>query len=409
MLPDKIKRLLVSIGDMQAGSLVREGPYIFTYDQDDPDQPLVSLLMPPNRISYSDGDLFPSMDMNLPEGFLFQRIMELHPKRQLTKMHFLALSGRNGIGRVGFSLPAASAPPVSSTPTISRQSILHSTAGSALFEQLLDAYLSTGAGISGVQPKVMVPSTEKARASIAIPDLIIKTEGPEYPGLSGNEFMCLTAAAAAGINTPTFDLSADGSILVIDRFDIAEDGQRLGFEDIAALKGLPVLDRLSTRKYEGSYEDVACVIGLLLSSPDDSLHRFFEQLAFSVMVRNGDAHLKNFGLLYDTSDDAQLAPMFDVVTTAIYEYERASGVLDVDRTLALKLNKSNAYPTTKELVDFGKVHCRVSSPQAVIERIAEGMSQTLVKTSQDDRISGELRQKMTQAWEAGFAYASSQK
>jgi len=96
MLPDKIKRLLVSIGDMQAGSLVREGPYTFTYDQDDPDQPPVSLLMPPNRISYSDGDLFPSMDMNLPEGFLFQRIMELHPKRQLTKMHFLALSGRNG-------------------------------------------------------------------------------------------------------------------------------------------------------------------------------------------------------------------------------------------------------------------------------------------------------------------------
>jgi serine/threonine-protein kinase HipA len=298
---------------------------------------------------------------------------------------------------------------VSSTPTISRQSILHSTAGSALFEQLLDAYLSTGAGISGVQPKVMVPSSEKARASIAIPDLIIKTEGPEYPGLSANEFMCLTAAAAAGIKTPTFDLSADGSILVIDRFDIAEDGQRLGFEDIAALKGLRVLDRLSTRKYEGSYEDVARVIGLLLSSPDDSLHRFFEQLAFSVMVRNGDAHLKNFGLLYDTSDDAQLAPMFDVVTTAIYEYERASGVLDVDRTLALKLNKSNAYPTTKELVDFGKVHCRVSSPQEVIERIAEGMSQTLVKTSQDDRIGKALHQKMALAWEPGLGYMRRQR
>ena len=26
----------------------------------------------------------------------------------------------------------------------------------------------------------------------------------------------------------------------------------------------------------------------------DNLHRFFEQVAFSVMVRNGDAHLKNF-------------------------------------------------------------------------------------------------------------------
>jgi serine/threonine-protein kinase HipA len=28
------------------------------------------------------------------------------------------------------------------------------------------------------------------------------------------------------------------------------------------------------------------------------LARFFEQLALSVMLRNGDAHLKNFGVLY---------------------------------------------------------------------------------------------------------------
>lgn len=55
------------------------------------------------------------------------------------------------------------------------------------------------------------------------------------------------------------------------------------------------------------------------------LARFYEQLVFSIMLRNGDAHLKNFGVLYTHPGDARLAPMFDVVTTAIYRYERLAG------------------------------------------------------------------------------------
>ncbi len=70
--------------------------------------------------------------------------------------------------------------------------------------------------------------------------------------------------------------------------------------------------------------------------PARDLAAFFEQLAFSVMGRNGDAHLKNFALTYTSPEDAALSPMFDVVTTAIYPVERPGGVLDVDRTLALK-------------------------------------------------------------------------
>ncbi len=42
--------------------------------------------------------LFPVMDQNLPEGYLFQRIRESYPKQPLTAMHLLALAGENGIG-----------------------------------------------------------------------------------------------------------------------------------------------------------------------------------------------------------------------------------------------------------------------------------------------------------------------
>jgi serine/threonine protein kinase HipA of HipAB toxin-antitoxin module len=37
----------------------------------------------------------------------------------------------------------------------------------------------------------------------------------------------------------------------------------------------------------------------VLPRTDSDLRRLFEYVAFTVMVRNGDGHLKNFGLLYE--------------------------------------------------------------------------------------------------------------
>jgi len=406
LLPERIKQLEVGIGPALAGSLLRESQYLFSYAADDPGQPAISLLMPPSRMLYQDGDLFPSMDMNLPEGFLFQRILELHPKRTLNKMHLLALAGHNAIGRVGFSLPGAS--PAAPSATISKQSLLRSTQGPDLFDQLVAAYLSTGTGISGVQPKVMVPG----RASLPVPNLIVKTAAAAYPGLAANEYLCLSAARAAGLALPPFDLSDDGSLLVVDRFDLTEDGGRLGFEDVAALMGRRVHDRFSNRKYEGSYEAMAEAVGLFSADRRADLARLFEQIALSIMVRNGDAHLKNFGLLYSSADDARVSPLFDVVTTTVYRYERSPGFEDVDRTLALRLRKgrhaSRAYPDTAELRAFAREICGVAEPARVLERIAQGMSEALSVAARDERMPPALLAQMREQWALGMAHATQQ-
>ena len=49
-------------------------------------------------------------------------------------------------------------------------------------------------------------------------------------------------------------------------------------------------------KYRGSYQRIGELLRYL-QLPGEDLQRFFEQVALSVMVRNGDAHLKNFGVL----------------------------------------------------------------------------------------------------------------
>ncbi len=406
MLPERIRLLDVDVNGSRSGRLAHASTYTFDYHRDDPAQLSLSLLMPASILHFDGGGaLFPVMDMNLPEGYLFQQIREFFPKQPITPMHLLALMGNNGIGRLGYRLPDAPIP--QAVAVVNKADLLTSANGPALFQDLMHAYLSTGAGISGIQPKIMVP--DRITVPVPVPTLIVKMAAERYPGLSANEFMCLSAAKAAGIQVAPFDLSEDGSLLVIERFDIAPDGSRLGFEDAASLMGQRVRDTLSDRKYHGSYERIVSALKLI-NLPDAELALFFEQVAFMVMVRNGDGHLKNYGVLYSNNDDLRLAPMFDVVSTSIYKYQRYDGGPELeDHTMALKLfagsKGSKVYPSPAELLDFGRRVCGVSDPKAVVQRIAQGMTQTLDKSRSDHRISAHLRERVSSAWEQGLMLA----
>jgi hypothetical protein len=274
------------------------------------------------------------MDMNLPEGFLLARIRERFPKEPPTKLQLLALMGTNGIGWTGYRLGGAAPSP--KPVAVRRERLLREGAGrrGRVFSALVDAYLSTGSGLSGVQPKILVPEG----ASIPTPNLLVKAGGSDYPGLAANEFLCLEVAERAGLPVAAHALSDDGQLLVLDRFDLRPDGALLGFEDVAALLDLRVGGALSDRKYRGSYEDVADLLAFVVTRPAEALRLFFRYVALTVLVRNGDGHLKNFGVLYDGAS-CWLAPLFDQVTTIVYTVERADGLRTTDRTMALRLRK----------------------------------------------------------------------
>jgi serine/threonine-protein kinase HipA len=64
----------VDIGSAPCGQLVHESQYTFAYRSDSPAQRRVGFLMPADRqLVYSDTALFPAMDQNLPEGYLFRQ------------------------------------------------------------------------------------------------------------------------------------------------------------------------------------------------------------------------------------------------------------------------------------------------------------------------------------------------
>ncbi len=111
MLPDRIRLLDVDVNGAHSGRLAHASTYTFDYRRDDPGQPSVSLLMPPGTLHFDGGGaLFPAMDMNLPEGYLFMQIREFFPRQVITPMHLLALMGNNGIGRLGYDASAGEVP-----------------------------------------------------------------------------------------------------------------------------------------------------------------------------------------------------------------------------------------------------------------------------------------------------------
>jgi serine/threonine-protein kinase HipA len=397
----RIRSLRVSTPQGAAGELIKDSRFVFNYTATEPAQ-AVSLTMPIRAESYSSGGLLPIFEMNRPEGYLLSRIEEAFAKSgPLDDMGLLHLVGGRQIGRLSYAMPGEE--PRHPAARISRSEILSRRPTGRLFSELVAAYF--GSGISGVQPKVLVPDAEKAstpgeRATLTHSDLIVKASSDEFPHLTQNEYLCMSAARRAGIDVPNFWLSDDGGLFVLERFDVA-DGRPLGFEDMTVL-----MNKSSREKYQGSYELIAKAVQLYCADADPfaELHKLFEYVCLIVMTRNGDGHLKNFGLLYTHPDDRtsiRLAPLFDVVTTSIYALsETAAGITKYDRTLALKLAKSKQYPDRKTLLDFARYVCQVDAPELVIERIADALSATL--SAERERVPATLIETMRPEWEAGI-------
>jgi serine/threonine-protein kinase HipA len=373
----RIDRLYVHTPNACSGQLEHHGRHVFAYDPSVLSEPsaAISLTMPMRLASYEHTLMLPALQTFMPEGFIAERLRERFGKTfKMNDMALLALSAGDAIGRLRVSL-TREAP--TNNATIALRELLADQGNRALFDDLCERFLFSSA-IAGVQPKVLVTATSEfaperksdrkeklsleTRAAIKTAQYIVKAGETSLPDLAANEFHCLSIARAAGLDVPEFWLSEDEKRLVVSRFDRIENAS-LGFEDMVSLQG-----KQNTEKYDGSYESTAKAITLNASPAQlaSSLKALFEIVTLSVLLRNGDAHLKNFGLLYTdpTSDDCRLAPTYDIVTTTMY--------LPSDR-MALSLARDRAWPSDTTLIKFGREHCRLSAPQKTIERLRQAI------------------------------------
>jgi serine/threonine-protein kinase HipA len=176
-------------------------------------------------------------------------------------------------------------------------------------------------------------------------------------------------AHKAGVDVPGFDLSRDGRVLRIARFDRSPKGP-LGFEDFCVLQGLN-----ASQKYDSTCERLVATAALFAPSVARAAirHQAFRRLVLSGMLRNGDGHLKNWGVLYRTPGDVALAPTYDIVTTTAYRVLRN----DVP---ALMLAGRRAWRLERGTwTRFAQQHCALDpgDARAIVDEVAAAVRSRL--------------------------------
>lgn len=396
-------RLFIGAGGVAAGTLGRSAQNqrdsVFSYHAEVAEKDAVSLTMPVRLESYNWAyGIHPLFEMHIPEGHLKEELVRRFSKsvRGFDNFALLAIVGPHQLGRISITHHASD----ESLPEIKLSDLLIHDGAKGLFDDLLNTY-ATYSGVSGVQPKVLVRDVE----GLAIGRLthrgathLVKAfNDVDFPQLAANEFFCLRAALHAGLEVPEFQLGQQGKLLVLKRFDIGESAY-LGFEDMCVLSGWG-----TDKKYDGSYQGCAKLIKSYVAPHrvTKALEDFFTMVALSAGLQNGDAHLKNFGLLYENcAEDADiwLAPSYDLVTTTVYRSNDILGLL---------LGGSKAWPKRKLLVQFARSSCGLTEARCneLLANVHAGMQRALQELSDYRRTHpefAEVGEKMTAAWAAGL-------
>jgi serine/threonine-protein kinase HipA len=184
--------------------------------------------------------------------------------------------------------------------------------------------------LAGVQLKF---SAREEGKSLTIPvggvdgDWIVKLPDDRFLGVPANEFATMRWASESGITVPETRLLEVSSILglpaqmrstreedvfAVRRFDRPIHGKRVHIEDFAQ-----VLDLYPHDKYRRhNYETIANIVLALAGEQD--FHQLIRRYVFMVACGNGDAHHKNWSLIYPNGIEARLSPAYDLVSTIQY-------------------------------------------------------------------------------------------
>jgi serine/threonine-protein kinase HipA len=169
--------------------------------------------------------------------------------------------------------------------------------------------------ISGVQPKLsvrldkklgeIVPATEKG-------EYILKPQLQQFLNIPENENCCMDIAEDLGIDVPPqclLRLSDDTLAYIIKRFD------RRGTEKIHQEDFFQILEKKD--KYQGSLEQIGKKLGEVSVVPGLDVQLFYERVIFNFLIGNGDAHFKNFSILYHEPGGVRLSPAYDIVCSRL--------------------------------------------------------------------------------------------
>lgn len=172
-------------------------------------------------------------------------------------------------------------------------------------------------------------------------DWIIKTPSTQHAFVPLNEYSTMRLAAMVGIDIPEIKLVKLNALddlpkinlpneqyaYAIKRFDRDND-LRIHMEDFAQ-----VLVKYPNDKYQtASYEQIGKLLYAYSGDGIADAQQFARRLLVNILLANGDAHLKNWSLLYQDNVTPRLSPAYDIVYTQAY--------IDGEQAFAMNLAKN---------------------------------------------------------------------
>lgn len=379
--------------------------FLFTYAQGVTDDQCVSLLMRPSvKREWEHRFLHPVFQVSLPEGILRQVLTRAYAKqfKHFGDTELLATIGSHLIGRN--KVTPSGAPLAHDSPTEHLHELLKETT-----EEMFEHYLHIHAqysGVSGGFSKYLAKSPKAheggGRATLTFDHWIVKSNDDEHPGLVFNEYHGMRVAQLMGLPTPEFHTSPDFSRLAIQRFDIDTSGRSLGFEDMCALNALN-----ADQKFSGSVERVIKSINAFCQpiQAKEAREQFFGQYLACMALRNGDAHLKNFGLTYSTTSDVRMAPVYDMVSMSAYapRQQNSSDALDEP---AMSLNGVRRWPDDKAIA-YLAARCGINASKKAeavqsLSRAMASVAEELVEAAAANEECRPMAKRMLELWSHGL-------
>ena len=198
--------------------------------------------------------------------------------------------------------------------------------------------------ISGVQPKISVKlnlNNNSIEPVAESGEYILKPQSQSFNNLPENEFICSILAGKMGINVSEIallELKGGSFAYIVKRFD-RNKGSKIHVEDFIQILG-------NKDKYKGSYEEIGKKLKTISEVPGFDVQLFFERVLFYYIIGNGDAHLKNFSIIYGNGNRIRLAPAYDIVSSKI--------VLPDEEDLALTINGKKNHIKKNDFLSFAE-------------------------------------------------------
>jgi serine/threonine-protein kinase HipA len=166
---------------------------------------------------------------------------------------------------------------------------------------------------------------------------LIKLPNLSFPDAPLNEHLMMEFARSLGLNVAetalidareVSDFSSELNrvfpgtqpltSLLVKRFDRTETSRRVHTEDFLQILG-QYPDEKSKYK-AGNYLQFGRLIESQMTQ--DTLIEYTNRIVFNALMGNGDAHLKNFMVMYPDGQNPELAPNFDVLSTIQYKTDQ---------------------------------------------------------------------------------------